>query len=73
MLSVFLVFFIQSRQDGITGNLRGDGLQNGGTLVVAAGGELLLSHVESKPGDHVDIKEILKVLNIETLGECSGY
>jgi prostamide/prostaglandin F2alpha synthase len=61
----------KSRQDGITGNLRGDGQQNGGTLVIATGGEMLLSHIESKPGDHVDVKDILKVLDIETSGERS--
>lgn len=32
---------------------------------MAAGGELLLSHSESKIGDHIGTSEILKALNIE--------
>eukprot|EP00118_Oscarella_pearsei_P003193 m.13357 g.13357 ORF g.13357 m.13357 type:complete len:107 (+) comp24728_c0_seq1:467-787(+) len=55
----------KAKQEGISGNLKGDGFQNGGTFVVNKGGsEVLLSHFEIEPGSHVDPKAILKALNI---------
>ena len=44
----------------IYGNNEGDGFQNGGVLVVAKGGRILLNHVEEEPGDHVPNVIILK-------------
>lgn len=45
--------------------MRGDGLLNGGMLIVTAGGEkVLLSHKQSSPGDHVSNEQILDVLGI---------
>ena len=56
----------KSREENIPGNLQGDGLQNGGLLIVTEGGsEVLLSHKEEVPGDHVANSEILKVLGID--------
>ena len=56
----------QARRDGIDGNLRGDGLQNGGLLIVERGGQtVLLSHREEVPGDHVPNSKILRVLGIK--------
>lgn len=50
---------------GIKGNYRGDGLLNGGMLIVTAGGEkVLLSYKQASPGDHVSNKQILEVLGI---------
>lgn len=50
---------------GIKGNYRGDGLLNGGMLIVTAGGEkVLLSHKQASPGDHVSNEQILEVLGI---------
>lgn len=48
----------------IDGNQRGDGLQNGGMLIIRKGGELLLFHKEEVPGDHVDNDIILNTLGI---------
>lgn len=54
-----------ARREGIEGNFQGDGLQNGGLLIVTKGGEkVLLNHKEEVPGDHVANEDILKVLNI---------
>ena len=55
----------QARSKNIDGNLSGDGLQNGGLLVVSkGGGEVLLNHREETPGDHVANDVILKALGI---------
>ena len=55
----------QARSKNIDGNLSGDGLQNGGLLVVSKGGEeVLLNHREETPGDHVANDVILKALGI---------
>lgn len=58
-------FSIQANAKGIKGNYRGDGLLNGGMLIVTAGGEkVLLSYKQASPGDHVSNKQILEVLGI---------
>lgn len=58
-------FSIQANSKSIKGNYRGDGLLNGGMLIVTAGGEkVLLSHKQSSPGDHVSNEQILQVLGI---------
>ena len=59
------IFFHQVYAKGIKGNVRGDGLLNGGMLIVTSGGEkVLLSHKQSSPGDHVSNEQILDVLGI---------
>ena len=55
----------QARSRHIDGNLAGNGLQNGGLLIVSKGGEqLLLNHKEEAPGDHVANNIILQTLGI---------
>jgi len=54
----------EAKSKGISGNLKGDGMQTGGTLVIAAGGKVLLNHSQEVPGDHVNPEDILKALNI---------
>lgn len=55
----------ESRGHGISSNLSGDGLQNGGLLIVTKMGmRVLLNHREEVPGDHVSNEEIIKVLGI---------
>ena len=50
---------------GIKGDMKGDGMQLGGTLVVSKGGEkLLLCHKQTNPGDHTNTEEVLKALGI---------
>jgi len=45
--------------------LKGDGLQNGGTLVITAGGkEVLVDFRQDNPADHVELSDILKALKI---------
>ncbi len=54
-----------AKAQNIQGNLSGDGLQNGGTLIVTKGGEqVLLDHHEDTMGDHVANEAILNALGI---------
>ena len=70
--SIVLAFFycckfvcFQANAKGIAGNFRGDGMLNGGMLIVSKGGEkVLLSHKQDSPGDHVSNEKILEVLGI---------
>ncbi|XP_046335662.2 prostamide/prostaglandin F synthase-like, partial [Haliotis rufescens] len=55
----------QAKTDKIEGNFKGDGMQNGGTMVVAKGGKVLLNFKQDNPADHVDPNEVLKALGIE--------
>ncbi len=55
-----------AKEQKIEGNLSGDGLQNGGTLIIAKGGEsVLLNHREETPGDHTSGSSILTALGIK--------
>jgi prostamide/prostaglandin F2alpha synthase len=55
----------EARARNLSGNLAGDGLQNGGLLIVAkGGGQVLLNHCEETPGDHVVNSVILDTLGI---------
>ena len=55
----------ESRRLNISGNLSGDGLQNGGVLIVDKGGsKILLNHREENPGDNVANEVVLQSLGI---------
>lgn len=55
----------EARKERISGNLAGDGLQNGGLLVIDKGGsKVLLNHHEESPGDHAANDAILHSLGI---------
>lgn len=55
----------ESRRQNISGNLSGNGLQNGGLLIVDRGGsKVLLNHREETPGDHVANDSIVQSLGI---------
>jgi len=55
----------KNRQDNLPSNLKGDGLQTGGTLVVSKGGAgVLLDFRQDNPADHVANSEILRALGI---------
>lgn len=57
----------------ITGNYKGDGMQNGGLIIVSAGGEkLLFSFKQKSPGDHVDNGVILNALGITLPAAVGG-
>ena len=46
------------RQSGI----RGDGVQNGGIVVLDAGGEIVYEHIEQETGDLADLDEVIAAL-----------
>lgn len=51
---------------GVQGNLKGDGLQNGGALIVEKGGKVLRHFVQVGPAENLSNVEILKVLGLES-------
>jgi prostamide/prostaglandin F2alpha synthase len=54
------------KRENIKGDMKGDGFQNGGTIIVSAGGKkCLLNFVQEEPSDHVALEDVLKALNIE--------
>uniref|UniRef100_A0A914A044 Prostamide/prostaglandin F synthase n=1 Tax=Patiria miniata TaxID=46514 RepID=A0A914A044_PATMI len=56
----------KSKAQGITGNMKGDGLGTGGVLIVSEGGkQVLLDFKQSSPGDHVQLVDVLKALGID--------
>jgi prostamide/prostaglandin F2alpha synthase len=59
--------------DNLPYDFKGDGWQNGGTLVVAKGGEkVLLNYKQDNAADHVDAGEVLKVLGIAAKAAPAG-
>lgn len=56
----------KSKEWGIQGNMKGDGFQTGGTLIVSKGGsEVLMNFRQEAPGDHASLVDILKALGID--------
>jgi len=47
------------------GNLSGDGYQNGGCLVVAAGGSALLTWKQEDAAEHVENDKVLEALGVK--------
>nr|KAG5706427.1 hypothetical protein BaRGS_032820 [Batillaria attramentaria] len=63
---------IMAKAEKVGGDMKGDGMQNGGTLVVEKGGKTLLSFKQENPADHVDPAEVLKALGINEPVPGSG-
>jgi len=60
----------QNKVDKLKHDRRGDGLQNGGTLIIAKGGtKVLLNYRQENPADRVENSEILKALGIPISSE----
>ncbi len=56
----------KAKELGLGGNMRGDGYQNGGVLIVGAGGDpTLLQWKQEAAPDHVANEEVLKALDIQ--------
>ncbi len=55
---------------GIQGDMKGDGMQIGGTIVVSKGGDkMLFCHKQKSPGDHTNVDAVLESLGIKKEGE----
>jgi len=56
----------RAKDKNIKGDMKGDGFQNGGTLIVGAGGkDILLKFIQEHPAEHVSTDVILKTLGID--------
>lgn len=55
----------KSRKMNISGDMKGDGFQNGGALVVDKNGKLLLEYKQEDAAEHVSADAILAALKIE--------
>lgn len=57
----------KAKEEKVEGDFKGDGFQNGGTLVIGKGGrDVLLNFKQQEPSDHVNPNEVLKALGINT-------
>lgn len=54
-----------AKKMNLGGNLRGDGFQLGGALIVDVGGTTLYTYVQEDAADHVQNSKILEVLGID--------
>ena len=50
---------------GVGGDVKGDGFQYGGALVIDKNGKLLLEYKQEDAADHVSAEDVLKALNIK--------
>jgi prostamide/prostaglandin F2alpha synthase len=48
----------------VTGDIKGDGFQQGGALVVDKGGKSLFEFVQLEASDHISHEDILKSLGL---------
>jgi len=53
-----------AKSKGIEGDMKGDGMQNGGTLVIGRKGRLLFEYLQVDPSDHIEANDVLKSLEI---------
>jgi prostamide/prostaglandin F2alpha synthase len=49
---------------GITGDMKGDGFQNGGALIVAKGGKQLFEYIQEDASIQITEEQILKTLKL---------
>ncbi|CAH1773387.1 unnamed protein product [Owenia fusiformis] len=55
----------EANKEKVTGNFKGDSYQNGGALVVKAGGDVLLDFKQKTATDQVSLADVLMALGIE--------
>jgi len=54
-----------AKKMNLGGNLKGDGFQLGGALIVDVGGKTLYSYVQEDAADHIENEKVLQVLGID--------
>ncbi len=65
-ISIFFALLpYKARNGNIEGDMKGDGFQNGGALVVDRKGKLLLEYRQEDAADHVKESDVLNALRIQ--------
>ncbi len=54
----------KAKSMNITGDMKGDGFQNGGSLVVDKNGKMLYEYRQEDAAEHISAEEIFKALKI---------
>jgi len=54
-----------AKKMNLGGNLRGDGFQLGGAIIVDVGGKTLYTYAQEDAADHVENEKVLQVLGID--------
>jgi len=62
--SKWLSAISKSKSMGITGDMKGDGFQNGGALIVDNKGKQLYEYRQEDASEHISAEEILKALGL---------
>ncbi|KAK4292056.1 hypothetical protein Pmani_035153 [Petrolisthes manimaculis] len=63
----------KAKELGVGGDMKGDGFQNGGLLVVAGKGKkVLYEYKQDNPADHAENADILKALGLEAEATVTG-
>jgi prostamide/prostaglandin F2alpha synthase len=59
------MLFLKAFSNGIEGDLKGDGFQNGGALAVNRNGRQLLKYKQKDPSEYVKPSDVFKAFGIE--------
>mmetsp|Transcript_10465 Transcript_10465/g.18456 ORF Transcript_10465/g.18456 Transcript_10465/m.18456 type:complete len:148 (+) Transcript_10465:275-718(+) len=57
---------VRAKKRGVVGNLKGDGMQLGGTYIVDKNGKVLLEFQQQAYGEHPSPESILRALGLES-------
>ena len=57
--------FGEVKASGVGGDVKGDGFQNGGAMVVGKGGKLLYEYRQEDASEQISADEILTALNLK--------
>ncbi len=57
--------FGKVKESGVGGDMRGDGFQNGGAIIVDKGGKLLYEYRQDDASEQISADEILNALNLK--------
>lgn len=53
------------KESGVGGDMKGDGFQNGGAMVIDKGGKLLYEYKQEDASEQISAEEILTALNLK--------
>lgn len=61
--------YSEIKERGLTNDMKGDGFQNGGAMIVDKGGKLLYEYRQEDASEQISSEEIFKALNINQNAE----